>query len=141
MVLVNPYPLWLLLCFHFVYVCRTDPMHSILDTLQFSFAARIFRIVSITLGFYSSTIEFICLNKFQPSIACSHTQVLRSIIVPCEQQCFLNSSAAVTSFSVVNSHENIFNLATENTKTALMAATSKKDGLLKEFLSKWRQQV
>ena len=110
LVLINPYPLWLLLCFHFVYVCRTDPTQY---STPFNFLSQpIFRIVSITLGFYSPTIKFICLNTF--------------------------SSAAVTLFSSVNSQENIFNLATRKNRTALMAATSKKYGLLKEFLSKWR---
>ena len=45
---------------------------------------------------------------------------------------------SVTLFSGVNSHENIFNLATWKNKTALMSTTNKKYGLLKEFFSKWR---
>ena len=64
----------------------------------------------------------------------SHIGVAFNNFKPCEQQCFPNSSAAVTLFSDVNSHENIFSLATGKNKTALMAATSKKDVLVKMAL-------
>lgn len=118
-----------------VCVCRTDPTQY---STPFNFLSQpIFRIVSITLGFYSSTIH---LFEHILAVDCmfSHVGIAFNNCKPCEQQCFPNSSAAVTLFSSVNSHENIFNLATGKNKTALMAATSKKYGLLKEFLLKWR---